>query len=294
MNKKFKRILGLGLCLASVGTLAACSAPAIADSDNLTLLKQEHAEYKDKNSKLELDVADLNSQILELENQLDSANKQNNEFVWELANLNSDYLTTTDLYNALMQTVIKDSNENVKELSISTYELFGREDGINKIKFAYTISPNVDKSYDNSFHSIEQYEGIINKTEFSQIEMLNQDTIIWNYDMNYNVNAYLNSSDFNITHPAVVNFQGNEYNVSNFSFNNSFKLIKVSDGFSAGFEIYSQSNDGYFDLSSMGYQEQGEYILAINLYYQLTNDEGNVVRSITDWVLVNVNIVGNE
>ena len=227
MRKKFKKILGLGLCLSSVGTLAACSVPAIADSDNLTLLKQERAEYKDKNSKLELDIAGLNSQILELENQLDSANKQNNEFVWELANLNSDYLTNADLYNALMQTVIKDSNENVKELNISTHDLFGREDGINKIKFGYTISPNVDKSYDNSFHSIERYEGIVNKTEFSQIEMLNQDTIIWNYDMNYSVNASLNSSDFNITHPAVVNYQGNEYNVSNPIFSGSFKLINV-------------------------------------------------------------------
>lgn len=175
MNKKFKRILGLGLCLASVGTLAACSAPAIADSDNLTLLKQEHAEYKDKNSKLELNVADLNSQILELEDLVNSMSgdwsvEDNSEsYIVNYQGLdryNFNFVKTvegnevryeTDLYPSLGWKEYVDGN--LREYQ--TYYIFPRlnsgEQGIVVSKTYEVIQP-ITGTYSGTISSNENYK----------------------------------------------------------------------------------------------------------------------------------------
>ena len=69
---KLKKLLGLGLCLASVGTLAACSGPTVANSDNLSILKQEHADYKESNEVLKLEVASLNTEVATMKSDLET------------------------------------------------------------------------------------------------------------------------------------------------------------------------------------------------------------------------------
>lgn len=178
MNKKFKRILGLGLCLASVGTLAACSAPAIADSDNLTLLKQEHAEYKDKNSKLELNVADLNSQILELE---DLVNSMSGE--WIIEDNSDNYIVSFQGLDRDAFNIIKNVDGNSVRYDADLYPTTAWKeyvDGNFKEYQTYYIFPTLDsgeqgvvmsKNYEVIQPIKGTYSGTISSNENYKIDM---------------------------------------------------------------------------------------------------------------------------
>lgn len=84
MNKLTKKLFGLGLCVASVGTLAACSAPKIVSDKGLVNLKTENTEQQSKLEELNLLIAAKNTELAELNLKIEELENGDSTLVDEL------------------------------------------------------------------------------------------------------------------------------------------------------------------------------------------------------------------
>ena len=240
MNKLAKKLFGLGLCLASVGTLAACSAPAIANSDNLTLLKQEHAEYKDKNSKLELNVADLNSQILELE---DLVNSMSGE--WIIEDNSDNYIVSFQGLDRNAFNIIKNVDGNSVRYDADLYPTTAWKefvDGNFKEYQTYYIFPTLDSGE----------QGVVMSKNYEVIQPIKgtySGTISSNENYKIDVKSFNYEADERFQNMGYPTFSYFQPELANFSSLDTTTGTSVNHGQSI---YFNQGNDEIFLFDATG------------------------------------------
>lgn len=141
MSKKINRALALGLCLATVGTLAACSKPTITDSDNLKNLKQEHAQYAENEIGYKEMIASLNTSVANKELKI----KELEDLIEEHVAKGTADAATIEALEAELESLKSESSftfvyDGAKEMYLDELD-----DAINSAKLLNTTGEEVGK-----------------------------------------------------------------------------------------------------------------------------------------------------
>ena len=316
MGKKFKKLLGLGLCFASVGTLAACSTPTIANSDNLTILKQEHADFKESNEALKLEIASLNTEVATMKYDLEEYKTSDNAKAEVIAEKEA-LLAEKENELANKTALLAEREAEIEELrnqlaSLSTEYVWVDE--------ADSVVYNVEQYlYDNIFlHEIHgdgsatQHALIMtNNGEYrfdevmNEIYLHNEVTYIPNnndegvktaytkfykeysgYTISYSgdpltlSNLTINKEDLSVSLKSELGItEENGFTVTNLNINAYRSVYRINDNMSEHWQWVDLNDNSTFDMSD-AISEEGKYALCFEIVHTYTNNAtGEVVNS---------------